>query len=472
MPDTEFSQSRPVAAGSRQPRETKPALSGRPGHTQSSVSAPRAGAKERRANWTEAIGREIAKGKARPPVSARSVAGGSANSPGAAPEAKFRNQTQAAQAKATPPERSPRRELPNQAESSPGDWKPLTVTPPERAAQDASEAVANGHREFEDPTAAHRRHAARKTPTTRQRIQAILSDRRVVQIVPALMILVLFATNLGVFDSPWVEKHLHDAEQRLDAALTSVSRPIEDRAAFFIADDFELAGEGSPDASRPAESVWTSKLSESGVETSAGTIASGDMWLRQDTLRFTDYRLDFDARITARAVGWMVRAQGYQNHYGFKLVESRNRGAKVFHLERFTVANGIRLPAESPVRLAVPKDLVRPGAFNRISVRVRDGQITTLVNAWGVDFWRDDRVERGGVGLFADAGESAIVNRLTLTGNDDSWGLFLYGTVETIRSVRDRISSPAVIMMAPSPMSRVVLVSPSGREISLPLRLR
>ena len=370
----------------------------------------------------------------------------------------------------TAPERSPRRELPNQAQSSPGDWKPLSVAPPEPVAQNASEAVANEHREFDDPMTAHRRHRARKTPTTRQRIQAILSDRRVVQIVPALMILVLFATSLGLFNSAWIERQLRDAEQRLDAALTSVSRPIEDRAAFFIADDFELAGEGSPDASRPAESAWTSKLSGSGVATPAGKIASGDMWLRQDTLRFTDYRLDFEARITAGAVGWMVRAQDYQNHYGFKLVESRNRGAKVFHLERFTLANGIRLPAASPVRMAVPKDLVRPGAYNKIAVRVRAGQITTLVNGWGVDFWRDDRFERGGVGLFADAGESAIVNRLTLTGNDDSWGLFLYGTVETIRSVRERISSPAVIMMAPSPMSRVVLVSPSGREISLPLR--
>lgn len=92
------------------------------------------------------------------------------------------------------------------------------------------------------------------------------------------------------------------------------------------------------------------------------------------------------------------------------------------------------------------------------------------MNGWGVDFWRDGRFERGGVGLFAGAGESAVVSRLTLTGNDDSWGLFLYGTVETIRSVRARISSPAAIMMAPSLMSRVVLVSPGGRKISFPLR--
>ena len=470
MPDTELSPSRPAAAGSREPPDTKPALSGRPGRSQSPVSGPRAGASERRTSWTEAIGREIAKGKPRPPAPARSVPAHAANSVGAAPEAGFRNPTQTAREMATAPESSPRRGPPNRAESSPGDWKPLTVAPPEPAAQHTSEAVAGEHREFDDPMAAHRRHPVRKKPTTLQRIQAILSDRRVVQIVPALIILVLFATNLGLFDSPWVAKYLQDAEQQLDAALTSVSRPIEDRAAFFIADDFELAGEGSPGASSPAESTWTSKLAGSGVAPPAGKIASGDMWLRQDTLRFTDYRLDFDARITAGAVGWMIRAQDYQNHYGFKLVESGNRGAKAFHLERFTLANGIRLPAENPVRLAVPQGLVRPGAFNRISVRVRDAQITTLVNGWGVDFWRDGRFERGGVGLFAGAGESAVVSRLTLTGKDDSWGLFLYGTVETIRSVRARISSPAAIMMAPSPMSRVVLVSPGGRKISFPLR--
>ena len=42
--------------------------------------------------------------------------------------------------------------------------------------------------------------------------------------------------------------------------------------------------------------------------------------------------------------------------------------------------------------------------------------------------------------------------QFTVTGNDDPWGLILYGTVETLRSVRDRISSPAVIVFTPVPL--------------------
>jgi hypothetical protein len=106
----------------------------------------------------------------------------------------------------------------------------------------------------------------------------------------------------------------------------------------------------------------------------------------------------------------------------------------------------------NPVRAELPADIARSGGYNRISVRVRGDHITTLVNGFGVDYWRDKRFDSGGVGLFADAGESALINRLTVAGNDDSWGLFLYGTIETLRSVKERLPSNAAIVLVPSPL--------------------
>ena len=94
---------------------------------------------------------------------------------------------------------------------------------------------------------------------------------------------------------------------------------------------------------------------------------------------------------------------------------------------------GVKSAVSQPVE--VPAHLAKADDFNRISVRVVGDQITTLVNGWGVDFWRDERIPQGGVGLLAEAGESALIRKISVTGNDDTWGLILYGAMESMRSV-------------------------------------
>ena len=77
--------------------------------------------------------------------------------------------------------------------------------------------------------------------------------------------------------------------------------------------------------------------------------------------------------------------------------------------------------------------------------------MTTLVNGWGVDYWRDSRLKKGGIGFLGEGNESALISRVTVSGNDDTWGLILYGTIETIRSVRETVS-PRVAMITLSPI--------------------
>ena len=57
------------------------------------------------------------------------------------------------------------------------------------------------------------------------------------------------------------------------------------------------------------------------------------MFLRDDTLRFSSYRVDFHAKIESGAVGWAVRASDFNNYYGFKLVESKRKRESPFRLE-------------------------------------------------------------------------------------------------------------------------------------------
>ena len=273
-----------------------------------------------------------------------------------------------------------------------------------------------------------------------QWVRGAVQHRRVSQAVAAV-ILILFISSLNV---PWnslLDRQVDVMKEHIVEAINSVSQPIEQRAAFFIVDDFSDGIDN-----------WLSRSGRSIERNADGLMASGDMFLRDDTLRFSSYRMDFNAKIQSGAVGWAVRASDFDNYYGFKLVESRRNRMSAFHLERFAMVDGVRTTAASQARIALPSDLARPGRFNKISVRVRDEQITTMVNGRGVDFWRDSRFARGGVGLFASNGEVALVNQFTVTGNDDPWGLVLYGTVETLRSVRDRLSPPAVIVFAPVPV--------------------
>lgn len=273
-----------------------------------------------------------------------------------------------------------------------------------------------------------------------QWMRGAFQHRRVSQAIAA-MVLALFVSSLSVPWNSMFKDQVDAVKDSIVAAINNVSQPIEERAAFFIVDDF----------SDDVES-WLSR-SGRGIDRQAdGLMASGDMFLRDDTLKFSSYRMDFNAKIQSGAVGWAVRASDFDNYYGFKLVETKSKRKSSFHLERFAMVDGARTTAINSGSIPLPEDLAQAGEYNKISVRVRDQQITTMVNGWGVDFWRDSRLPRGGVGLFANSGEVALVEQFAVTGNDDPWGLILYGTVETLRSVRDHISSPAVIVFTPVPL--------------------
>ena len=105
------------------------------------------------------------------------------------------------------------------------------------------------------------------------------------------------------------------------------------------------------------------------------------------------------------------------------------------------------------MQIPVPSRLTQPDDFNRISVRVRDQQITTLINGYGVDFFRDSQLPRGGVGFLTEKGEDVLISRVTVSGNEDTWGLILYGTLETVRSIRETISPRLAFALPPAPIN-------------------
>jgi len=285
-------------------------------------------------------------------------------------------------------------------------------------------------------------------------VQRVMRSRRFSQAMAAMIALV-FISSLDVPWSSWFSKQVSGAKNRLISTLNLMSSPIEERAAFFIAEDFQKGLD-----------AWSSSGGSASLDAN-GLLKVKGLVLHDKTLNFVNYRFDFDAKIQSGALGWVVRAANKDNYYAYKLVESRRRKATSFHLERYSVVNGLKIASTAASNIPLPADLAKAGVFNNVSVRVRDNQITTMINGWGVDFWRDSQLDRGGIGFLASAGDSTLVNKMTISGNNDSWGLLLYGAAETLRSIRDTISPPSA-MMQPQRVSAPVAVLwqpiPQGRS--------
>lgn len=267
----------------------------------------------------------------------------------------------------------------------------------------------------------------------------------------ALAMVMLFASTMNVPWSTWTHSSLEKATQPLANVMHTLSTPVRERAAFFIADDFSSGVDGweNPNSLRVDPAGWA-------------TLTRGFSRLAS-TSDLTDYRLDFETRVQSGAMGWTVRTAGDSDYYRFKLNMSGSADSPRFSLVRQAVVDGVHEAFSQPIE--IPAHLAKSDDFNGVSVRLVGNQITTLINGWGVDHWKDDRLARGGVGLMADAGESALIRSISVSGNDDAWGLLLYGAVESMRSVEEFFG-----MGDDAPLAMMLFHQP-GRPM-LPLQLQ
>jgi len=145
--------------------------------------------------------------------------------------------------------------------------------------------------------------------------------------------------------------------------------------------------------------------------------------LHPATLRLDDYRFDFYTEMPEKSIGWTVRARDAHNYYAYRLTPAANDAAP-YRLERWAVIDG-QAEQPKPEPLAVPAEMIREGA-NMISVIARGGALTTLVNGFGVDFWREDKLASGGVGFLAEEDSPTAIQKMVVRGNDDGWGRILF----------------------------------------------
>ena len=207
------------------------------------------------------------------------------------------------------------------------------------------------------------------------------------------------------------------------ATLNGAAARIEARAAFQLVDDFKsgIAAEWYPRGL---------------VQDESGLARVEGLAIHRDTMDLNGYRWDFDAKITSRVLGWVVRASDTQNYYAYKLVQRRQaRLPSGYQLVRYPVVNG-----QAETSKAVELDLEiewEEHDFNRISVRAGAGEIKTFINGWSVDHWIVPDLQPGGIGFLANEDEASLIRYVAVDSNSDFWGLTLYGALETMKALED-----------------------------------
>ena len=266
----------------------------------------------------------------------------------------------------------------------------------------------------------------------RYRIAQTWRNRRFRQIGLVVVVL-LFAASFRLELSGLTTRTFESLKEPAAVYFQTLQQPVQERAAFFIRDEFAKG---------------LKRWSGAGAALSPGGYLHVDGFaLHNATMKLHDYRLDFDFRIDSGMLGWAVRATDAKNYYGFELRRDNARDNSGYHLSRYLLSNGERVAsslAEHPLGPA-------KNGLNHISVQVNGGTIQTLFNRYGVDLWQEDRYTQGGVGFFGGSQDAAFVRRVAVRGNEDGLGLFLYGTIETMRSVREFLAAPLAFTLKPVP---------------------
>jgi hypothetical protein len=125
--------------------------------------------------------------------------------------------------------------------------------------------------------------------------------------------------------------------------------------------------------------------------------------LLRGSVPLSDYRLEFQAQIEAKALGWVFRGADPKNFYVTKLEVIKPGLEPTVALVRFAIING-REQDRAQVPLPLP---VRVDTTYKIRFEAVGNRFTTWVQDQKIDEWTDSRIASGGVGLYSERGESA-----------------------------------------------------------------
>jgi hypothetical protein len=152
-------------------------------------------------------------------------------------------------------------------------------------------------------------------------------------------------------------------------------------------------------AGPPIAAVASGWITDWGAE--PGVRRQHEISILGPSMNLTDYRLEFEAQIETKAIGWVYRALDSKNYYVSKLEIVKPGLEPTIALVRFAVINGEEQPrSQFPLKIPVRIDTLYKIRFDAIG-----DHFTTWVLDQQVDDWTDDHIKRGGVGLYNERGE-------------------------------------------------------------------
>jgi hypothetical protein len=161
-----------------------------------------------------------------------------------------------------------------------------------------------------------------------------------------------------------------------------------------------------------------------------GYVHPGRLRVWKDSESLSNYDMEFVGHIEKKSMNWAFRAADFKNYYATKLTLGNSGPMPNTGLVRYAVIDGKerdRVEVPLPIRMEANTDY-------RVKVSVRGGRFLTSIDGQLVSSWSDKRISRGGVGLFADAGESSAFKWVSVSERDSFWG---------------RVSSHFGLIMAP-----------------------
>jgi hypothetical protein len=129
------------------------------------------------------------------------------------------------------------------------------------------------------------------------------------------------------------------------------------------------------------------------------------------TMTAPDYRIELNAQIEKKALGWIFRAKDPQNYYVMKLEWIKPGPTPITALIRYAVVNG---KETTHTQVLLPFENLSMTTMYKVRMDAKGSTFTTWVNERMVDTWTDDRVKIGGAGVYTETGERAAIKTINI----------------------------------------------------------
>jgi hypothetical protein len=149
-----------------------------------------------------------------------------------------------------------------------------------------------------------------------------------------------------------------------------------------------------------------------------GYVRPGDLAIFSPSLKLSDYRFEFFGQVDRKSMGWVVRAKDPDNYYAMKVKVLEAGLRPIIAVIHYPVVGGKPgHQVETPLNVMVHNN--KPF---QVAINVKGSHFSASIEGEEVDSWSDAAFPSGGVGFFAEAGESARLYWMKVTRNDDWLG--------------------------------------------------